>query len=74
MDKTLEAVLKGYIDCALWASTDDFGDGFDQDFECSDIEENTLVAFEEDCRDFLEGAGSSMSTQWVAFASTRSKP
>lgn len=50
---TLDEFSQGYIDCALWASSDDEGDNLDQ-FSADDIDPASLADMLADCKDFQE--------------------
>jgi len=49
----IDHVLSGYIECALWSSTDDSGEPLDDKYDVSDIAEPTREQMEKDCREFL---------------------
>lgn len=55
-DKDSKAFLKGYLECALWASTNDDGEYLDEDYEDSDIAWSTAEEMVIDCDDFCEVA------------------
>lgn len=46
-------VLRAYIECAIWSSTDDDGAPLDRDHDASDIAPEALESMREDVRDFL---------------------
>lgn len=49
----ISAFLRGYIDAALWTSTDHETDKpLDKDFDCSDISLDALTAMKADCDRF----------------------
>ncbi len=49
----LDDFFQGYVDCAIWASTDDEGNPLDDNYDEDDIAEATLAEMREDCADFL---------------------
>ncbi len=51
-----ERVLDGYIDCALWSSTDDDGEPLDQTYSRADLKSATLNRLRADCAKFLTRA------------------
>jgi hypothetical protein len=55
--KELTAFVQGYIACALWSSTDEDGDSLDQ-YDESDLSDDTLSEMESDCADFIEANAS----------------
>ena len=50
----MDAFTQGYIDAALWSSTDDDGEPLDEDYGIEDISPDTLRDMEADCADFQE--------------------
>jgi hypothetical protein len=56
----LNAMLAGYLECALWASTDNSdesgGDPLDDNYFVTDIAEESQTAARQDCTDFLHHA------------------
>jgi hypothetical protein len=52
-DTILEAVLDSYIECALWAETDNNGEQLDDNYSKSDIAPESLEAMRKDCARFL---------------------
>lgn len=54
----LDRFTQGYIDCALWSSTDESdetgGEPMDRNYSFSDIAPETLNRMAEDCRDFQD--------------------
>lgn len=61
-DKNREAFIRGYIDCALWSTTDgsrdDGGDPLDKNYGAEDLSEGTREAMERECGAFLSEHGS----------------
>jgi hypothetical protein len=49
----LDSFTLGYIECALWSSTGDDGENFDE-YSLSDLSEETLKEMVSDCADFQE--------------------
>lgn len=54
-----EDFFTGFIDCALWSSTEcdedgNMGSPLDEDYDADDIAPETLAALREDCEDFYE--------------------
>lgn len=49
----LDAFTRGYLECALWASTDEDGDPLDV-HDITDIAAATLAEMLSDCKDFQE--------------------
>jgi len=54
----LDRFTQGYIDCALWSSTDESdetgGEPMDKNYSFSDIAPETLARMVEDCRSFQD--------------------
>ena len=54
----LDRFTQGYIDCALWSSTDESdetgGEPMDKNYSFSDIDPETLARMVEDCRSFQD--------------------
>ena len=49
----LDAMVKGYTDCALWASiTGEDGEPLDENHTADDLAPSTVAAFRRDCADF----------------------
>jgi len=44
--------LRAYLECALWASTDDSGEPLDKDHDASDLAPDMLAQAKSDCDDF----------------------
>jgi hypothetical protein len=57
----LDAFTKAYIECALWASTDESdergGEPLDQNYGVEDIALESLAEMVADCKDFQESFG-----------------
>lgn len=54
-----EQFLRGYIECALWSSTDESdpetgGEPLDKNYSASDIAPETLAAMNRECLSFME--------------------
>ena len=45
--------IDGYLETALWSSTDDDGEPLDGEFDTSDFDDETLLEMEGDARDFF---------------------
>lgn len=50
----MDSFLEGYVECALWSSTDDAGFPLDDNYGVEDIDPATLTQMEVDCRDFQQ--------------------
>lgn len=50
----LDAFTRAYVQCALWSSSDDGGDPFDQNYTADDLAPETLARMIEDCADFRD--------------------
>lgn len=50
----LDEFTKGYIEAALWSTTDDCDDFLDERYSASDIASECLARMVEDCRRFQE--------------------
>ena len=50
----LTNMLHGYIECALWSSTDGGDRPLDADYDASDLAPETVETMIADCADFLE--------------------
>lgn len=48
-----QAFLLGYIDCALWSSSDDEDVPLDEIYDLDDIATETMEAMRKDCDDFV---------------------
>lgn len=46
--------LAGYLECALWSSTDDAGNPLDDNYDVDDLSEGFLASSREECRDFFD--------------------
>jgi len=53
----IERMIDGYIDCALWASTDDDGEPLDGLYGRADIADKSVEAMAATCRDFVASVG-----------------
>lgn len=53
-DEAVEAVLRGYVECALWSSTGEDDEPLDDDFGPEDLAPATLSEMREDVQDFLQ--------------------
>ena len=54
----LDAFTQAYINCALWASTNEYNSQpLDRDYDANDLSPSTLEAIKEDCKDFQESFG-----------------
>lgn len=55
----LEAFVQGYLECALWSSTDesrdDGGDPLDDNYDTSDIHPDAIATMQADCASFIDG-------------------
>ena len=53
----VDAFLNGYVECALWSSTDESneagGEPFDANYSNEDVAPETLARMREDCVDFI---------------------
>jgi hypothetical protein len=49
----IKAFVRGYIDCALWASVDETGEPLDDICDASDIAPDCYRAMKADCYDFI---------------------
>lgn len=47
-----EDFLNGYISCAIWSSNDENEIPLDENYDVSDIDEDTLMEMREECVDF----------------------
>jgi hypothetical protein len=60
-DDDFNAFLDAYTACALWSSTDESdergGKPIDDNYDESDIADETRIAMHEDCSDFIDAAG-----------------
>ena len=52
MSNVLDEFTKAYIECALWASTNDEGAPLDRDFGISNLHFTARARMVEDCEDF----------------------
>ena len=46
--------IAGYIEAALWSSTDEEGEPLDEQYDVSDFDDESLEDMEKDARDFYE--------------------
>ena len=53
-EQCVEDVLRAYIECALWASTDSEDDPLDSGYTAADLTEGALSRMREDVEAFLE--------------------
>jgi hypothetical protein len=49
----LDAMIRGYAECALWSSLDDDEQPLDERYSIDDIDRASLAAMREDCADFV---------------------
>ena len=60
----LDDFLRGYIECALWSSTDQADDQggapLDDIYEPADLDHEALDSMRHDCADFMEGCGADL--------------
>jgi hypothetical protein len=54
---TIEAVVLGYMECALWSSTDDEGEPLDGSYELYDFADEANTSIHETVEDFLDLIG-----------------
>lgn len=54
LTKRLPRMVQGYIEAALWSSTDDDGTPLDSNFTEMDLSDEAREAMERDCAEFLE--------------------
>jgi hypothetical protein len=54
---TVEAVVLGYMDCALWSSSDDDGEPLDSSYELYDFADEAVASIHETVEDFLDLIG-----------------
>lgn len=52
MTKIIDSFTQAYIECALWASTDDEGEPLDANYNVCDLAPETLASMVQDCVDF----------------------
>ena len=50
----IDAFTDAYIECALWASTDDDGEPLDNDYTYESLAPEALKAMQDDCRKFFD--------------------
>lgn len=50
---TIDEVTKHYLECAIWASTDEDGEPFDAAFGIEDFSEEALAIAANDCAHFM---------------------
>lgn len=50
--KTLDDFTMAYIECALWASTDDNDEPLDSNYSIDDIEPDSMEKIIEECKEF----------------------
>lgn len=48
----IDGMLRGYIEAALWSSTDDNGRPLDENYDRDDLTAETLASMREDCVNF----------------------
>ena len=53
-DFSLADMLKGYVECALWSSTDDNERPLDDNYGPDDLASECLEEMRRDCRDFVD--------------------
>lgn len=54
MNSELETIVAGYLDCAVWASSDEDGESLDSiGYGVDDIEDRSISFMVNDCVDFL---------------------
>ena len=55
---SLDEFTRGYIEAALWTSTDDYGEPLDSKYDIDDIHVDTLIDMIKDCKDIQKQAKS----------------
>lgn len=65
---TLDKFTRGYIDCALWSSTDEEGKPLDKNFDISDLAPECLTRMIDDCAKFQEQNGELLTSEHYNFA------
>ena len=58
----LDNFTTAYIECALWASSDDHDEPIDRNYSVSDLAPETLAIILEDCQDFQQSFGDLISS------------
>lgn len=53
-DRDVETAVRAYFECALWASTDDYGQSLDGSYDIDDIDAADAQAAADFVRDFIE--------------------
>lgn len=56
-----EEFFNGYIDCAIWSSTNENGEPLDNEYDSSDISEETFNKMREECQKFFNDHGKTMN-------------
>jgi hypothetical protein len=51
-ETALDEFTRAYVECSLWASTDDSGEPLDKSYGLGDIAPETLLAMVDDCKQF----------------------
>lgn len=54
---TLGAVVRGYVECALWSELDDDGETLDKYRTVDNVDEETMRLMYAECREFMRSAG-----------------
>lgn len=54
-DRQIRQFVDGYVECALWASTDDNDDPLERNYDYGDIAASSLESMRADCVDFIQG-------------------
>lgn len=57
----LDRFVDAYVECALWASTDDTGEPMDDTFGPEDIAPTTLEEMRRECASFVDYAGDALT-------------
>lgn len=60
----LDRFTQAYVECALWASTDENGEPLDGLYSFDDLAEQALAQMVEDCRDFQD-AQAELLERWA---------
>lgn len=70
MTNTLDAFTTGYVECLLWSSKDNADDSggapLDDNYDESDIDEQSLLEIVEQCRDFQESNAKLLARAYAA--------